>query len=138
MEEEAIKKANKIAVAYNICGIALGFILIFFNNKLSIILLLACPLAGIFIMAFSKGLIKFISSAKRSPYAFIMPGTMLPGFILLIKSLDQYTILQSGLLWLPALLISGLLFALFYFWGINRSIGPLGVQVLFMAAIAML
>jgi len=133
-----LKRAKNIAITYNIAGIALSFAMIFYNAKTGTIILLSYPLIGVMIMIFSKGIIKFISKAKRSVYPSISLGMALPSFLLLIKSLGEYSIFQSNHLWSPALIISGILFALFYFRGINKSIGSIKGQIAFMLILALL
>jgi len=136
--QETLKKAKNIAIIFNIIGLVSGFVMIFFNNKLSSIILLSFPLIGDVIMIFSKGVIKFLSNYKRSVYPSVMLGMVLPSFMLLIKSLGEYTIFKSNNLWLPALIISGIMFALFYFQGINKSIGFIKGQVVCMFILSLL
>ncbi|MDR3711232.1 MAG: hypothetical protein P4L51_00330 [Puia sp.] len=137
-QQTALKKAKELATAYNVWGIMMVFVLIFINNMLSIVILLVYPIAGAAIMIFSKGLIKFVSNSKRSPYPFIMLGAMLPGFLLLIKSLGNYTLLQTGPLWLPAFVISGIVFVVFFFPGVNKSVGSIRGQVVIITVFSLI
>jgi hypothetical protein len=136
--QKMLKKCKDVALAYNILGAGLGISLLFFNGKPSIIVLLAIPIAGVVIMLFSKGIIKFVSDSKRSPYPYIAPGAAISGFALLIKSLYDYTLFRFDHLWAPAFIISGSLFVLFYIPGINRSVKPVWGQAVFMAVLALL
>lgn len=131
------QKYKGVALAYNICGAGLGITLVFFNNMLSTIVLLALPIVGVVIMLFSKGGIKFVSDSNRSSYPYIGPGAAISGFALFIKSLYEYTLFRFNPLWLPAFIISGILLALFYFPGINRSVRPVWGQALLMAVLAL-
>jgi hypothetical protein len=136
--ESQLKQKRTLATVYNIAGLAVGFLLIFLNALSATIILLLYPLAGILVMAFSKGVIKFVSSSMRSVHAFILLGFVLPCFILLIKSLGSYTVLLVNQLWLPGLGVGGVVFLLLYVFGINRSIKGIGAQVIAMAIPALL
>lgn len=127
-----------VTILYNVIGLFLGFVLIFLKGTLVDGVLLAYPIAGGLLMLFGRGYIKFVSDSKRSPYPYVMLGTALPGFTLLIKSLDQFNILQIRDLWLPAAAITGAIFSLFYFAGINKGIGSIRAQAIIMLVIALL
>jgi hypothetical protein len=87
-----VKKANNIAIGYNVGGFAFGFACAFINKNWSLIILLLYPLLGIMLMCFNKRLIKFVSNHKTSVYGFVMPGILFSSFILLISSFFDYTI----------------------------------------------
>jgi len=136
--QKSLKKSKGIALAYNIFGSGLGIALLFPNDKLSIIILLVLPIVGVMIMLLSKGVIKFVSDSKRSPYPYIAPGAALSGFALLLRSLNDYTLFRFNNLWLPAFIISGILFVLIYIRGIDKSVKPVWGQVIFMLILALL
>lgn len=133
-----LSKAKNIAIGYNVVGLLLGFVLIFSNDKRIVLLLLAYPLIGIALMIFSKGMIKFTSSSKRSVNGYILLGVSLPSFMLLIKSLGEYTLFRYDHFWLPVVLTSTVLFALYYIPGINRSMKFIRTQTSVMAVFALL
>ena len=133
-----LENAQYIAWTYNGFGFLLGMILIFVSGRVVTLLLLVYPLLGVALMFFSKGMIKFISGASRSVSGFIALGALLPCFILLIKSMGEYVLFETGHLWLPALLGSAVLFVLLYVRGINRSIGSVWGQMVFMGVLALL
>lgn len=135
---EKIKRIKELAWAYNIWGGVMSFIMIFFNNMFSLLVLLITPLIGIIVMATSHGLTKFVSNSKRSVYNFILIGFWLPSFMLLIKSLNEYSLLNMDNLWLPAIITSGFLFMLMFFYGINRSVASVTGQAVFMFVLCLL
>jgi hypothetical protein len=130
-----LAKAKNITIAYNVVGLLLGFVLIFSNDKNIVLLLLAYPLIGVALMIFSKGMIKFTSGPKRSVNGYILLGVSLPSFMLLIKSLEEYTLFRYDHFWLPVILTSTVLFALYYIPGVNRSMKfvrtQMGVMIVF-------
>jgi len=131
--EKRLRNTKQISWAYNIIGMAVALAMILFtNNKLTVILLLAYPLLGVLIMLSSKGLIKFLSNTKTSMYGFTMLGITLPGFVLLIKSLFQYALSVYDHLWIPALIVSVVIFIILYFVGINKSVESITAQIIIM------
>lgn len=136
--EGKLAKAKQVALVYNILGMILGFALIFFKNTLFVaILMLAYPLLGIVIIIFSNGLIKFVSSKKRSVFSFIMPGLILPVFMMLIKSLAGYEISQYVHVWLPFIIFGLIIFVILFKSGVNNAL-PVTGQVFFMAIVGLL
>ena len=137
-EREAnLKRAKIIATAYNIGGGIAGFITLFYDNRLMVIVLIAYPLIGIVLLWRSKGLIKFLSNPKRSVYPYIGLGILLSAFIPLIKTLDYYNVFNTNSLWLPVIIIGGVVFIMLFLTGINKSI-PVGGQYVLMVAIAVI
>ncbi|TWJ02569.1 hypothetical protein JN11_01542 [Mucilaginibacter frigoritolerans] len=132
-----IEKAKQISIAYNIWGGVGGFAMLFFSNKFTVLFLFLYPLAGILVMQFSSGLIKFVSDSKRSVYWFIVIGFMVPAIITLVKSIGDYEIYQFQnafiLIIISALFISFLL----YKTGINNAL-PKGGQIFFMLLISVM
>ncbi|WP_426668626.1 hypothetical protein ACPPVU_20625 [Mucilaginibacter sp. McL0603] len=136
---EKLSRAKQIAIAYNIVGFALGFIILLLkNNYLAAILGILCPLAGIIVMIFSKGLIKFVSDSKRSIYPWIVLGFMTPVITMLIKSIGDYSIFRYNHFWLPFILGSCVIFILLIAIGLNKSIKSVVVQVVFMLIISII
>ena len=128
-----LKKVKEITVLYNLVGLVVGFGAIFFDNTKPIVILLMCyPLLGVILMAFSKGLMKFLSNNKRSVYGFTLLGVILPGFILFIKSLSEYSLLTNDHLWLPLILMAAIIFTCLYLTGINRSVESVKGQIIVM------
>jgi hypothetical protein len=132
-----LEKAKQISIAYNIWGGVGGFTMLFFSNNLSVFFLLLYPLAGILVMQFGNGLIKFISDRKRSVYWFIVIGFMVPAIITLVKSISDYEIYQFQNAFI--LIIIGVLFIFFllYKTGINNAL-PKGGQIFLMLLMSFL
>jgi hypothetical protein len=138
-EREALLKQKKgQAGVYNGAGLIIGFCMIFLPPLPLTIVGLATPLAGIALMAFSKGAIKYVADSRRSVYAFIFLGFPLSCFTLLIKSIDACTVVAVKQVWLPGLGVAACLFFLLYTIGINRAMGSIVTQVIFMAIPALL
>jgi len=137
--KERISLTKGIAVAYNIVGMALGFIAIFIKDSyLAALLMLIYPLCGIVVMVTSRGLTKFLSNSKRSGYFFIILGFVMPIFIMLFKSLVDYNLFNYGHLWLPMAISAGVLFLMLVTLGINRSAESVNGQAVFMLIIAVI
>jgi hypothetical protein len=138
-EREALLKQKKIQAGfYNAAGLILGICMIFIDPLSLTIIGLATPMGGIVLMASSKGVIKYVSDSRRSVYAFILLGFVLPCFTLLIKSMDPITVVGVKQLWLPGFGVAAIVFFLLYTIGINRSIGSIGAQIIFMVVPALL
>ena len=128
---------KNIALGYN----AIGFAAIYFaigGGGQGVLFMLAYPLLGVGVMVYSKGMIKFFSNPKRSVYPFIAVGVCVSCFVLLIQSLQEYHLLNTARLWLPALLGAGVLFMLFYRSGLNRVAESVRTQVLVMSVVALI
>lgn len=130
--EQNLSRTKRIAIAYNIIGVAFTFITIPFNNKITTLLLLLYPLLGTAVILTSSGLTKFVSSSKRSVYSFIMLGFTLPAFTLLISALFTYEIDEYQHVWLPFFAVASLIFTLVYKIGINKAL-PLKGQLVIIA-----
>ena len=131
--ERKIKTAKGIAIAYNVIGVALCFILIpVRDNYPMIVLMLLYPLLGIPVMKFSYGLTRFVSESKRSKYFFIVLGFVMPVFMMLIKSLGEYDLFTYDHIWLPTVIFSSIVSVPLIAAGINKSIGGVRAQVIFM------
>jgi hypothetical protein len=133
-----LKRKKTGAIVYNIAGLFLGFCMIFFPTLLAACIGLFYPLLGVLLMVFSKGATKYVVNLNRSVYSYILLGFVLPCFTLLIMSLDKYSVVKVSALWLPGFGVAAILFLLLYATGINRSIGSIRVQLIFMAIPALL
>jgi hypothetical protein len=136
--EDLLKRKKTVAIVYNIAGLFLGFCMIFFPTLLAACIGLFYPLLGVLLMVFSKGATKYVVNLNRSVYSYILLGFVLPCFTLLIMSLDKYSVVKVSALWLPGFGVAAILFLLLYATGINRSIGSIRVQLIFMAIPALL
>jgi hypothetical protein len=136
--EALLKKKKGQAAVYNGAGLFLGFCMIFLPLLPLTIIGLATPLAGIVLMAFSKGAIKYPPDARRSVYGYILLGFPIPCFTLLIMSMDPFTVVSVRQLWLPGFGVAAIVFFLLYTFGINRTMGAIRMQVIFMAIPALL
>jgi hypothetical protein len=128
-----LKVTKGIAIAYNIIGFTLGFIVIFIDNKYVVAFItLIYPIAGILVIKMSSGLTKFVSNSKRSQYSFVMLGFFLPICIMLFKSLGDYDLFSLEHLWLPFIVSSLIIFGLLVATGINKAISGIPGQIIFM------
>jgi hypothetical protein len=135
--ERKLKITKGVAIAYNILGVALCFILIpVRDNYPMIVLMLLYPLLGILVVKFSYGLTKFVSNNKRSKNFFIMPGFILPVFMILIKSFGEYDLFSYDHIWWPLIIFSSIASVPLIVIGINKSIGGVRAQAIFMIVIS--
>lgn len=135
---QTLKKANVTANVYNAIGFVGGLGIIFLKDDyFRMCCALIYPILGIFIMAFSKGLIKFISNKKKSVYPFVMLGFFMPGLILFFYSLDIH-VLQYHNMWLPLFIISTVLLGALYRFGINKEAGSANGQIILMLFITVI
>jgi hypothetical protein len=133
-----LAKSKDLALAYNIWGAVAGIALVFVKGEVASILLMTFPLLGVILMLSSRGTIKFVSSSAVSAYPFIMLGTGIPCFMVLFKSLIEYTLFQYDQLWLPALGISAIVFVLQYVPGVNKSLRSIPAQMVIMLILSLL
>ena len=137
VRKQKISTAKTVAILYNVIGFLAGFILIFLeDDSIVAVLMLFYPILGILILLFSRGLIKFVSNSKRSVYPWLVLGFMMPIFIMLIKSFALYNISNYEHLWLPFIIITAIFFMFLILTGLNRSIGGLIGQAIFMLIIS--
>ncbi|MBS1521398.1 MAG: hypothetical protein JST50_10405 [Bacteroidetes bacterium] len=130
--EHKLKTAKGIAIAYNIIGFVLCFALIpVHGNYLMVALMVLYPLLGIPVVKFSYGLTKFVSNNRRSKSYFIMLGFILPVFMMLIKSVGEYDLFGYDHIWLPVVIFSLIVCVPLVAFGINKSIGGVNAQVIF-------
>lgn len=135
----ALKRATSVCMAYNIIGFVGGFALIFLrDNQFTVICEVVYLLIGILLMAFSRGMIKFISNKKRSVYPFVMIGFFVPVMALIAGTGSDYHILAYNNLWLPALGAALLMFAPVYHFGMNREAEQVKGQVFIMLLLSAL
>ncbi|MDP9080850.1 MAG: hypothetical protein M3O71_25815 [Bacteroidota bacterium] len=134
--EENLSKAKKIAMAYNIAGLPVGFAVMFIDKLAVIILALIYPLVGILVMKFSKGLIKFLSNRKRSVNPSVMMGFYIPALFLFFKSMFNYDIANYEHLWLIAGVITLTILLLLYTTGINKTAEAVKGQIIFMLVLS--
>ncbi len=94
--EQKLKNAKKVAHIYNIIGVAVSVAVLVFNITVTtVVLSILYPLIGIVVIANSKGLIKFLSSPKRSVHPNVFIGLLFPALSTLLTSLNNYTIYES-------------------------------------------
>jgi hypothetical protein len=113
--EAKLKKAKAIALGYMIGGWVVFFLALFFNVRFFEMIAMAYPVIGILIMLSSKGLIKFITNFKTSIYPSIIFGYMPAAIFVLVMGLEEYNAFQSKNLWLPAIVLTVIIFAAIYF-----------------------
>jgi len=136
--EEKLKKALLTARIYNVGGGALGAASFFIDYNLIIVALLLYPVAGIIILRLNKGLIKFISNKKRSPYPFIFIGFYFCALMLLIKAIVPFHVFQYDHIWPIAFCVGAAVTVLLYFAGLNKTAEAVKGQVVFMLIMGML
>jgi len=130
--QKYLAKAKDLAIVYNVWGLIAGIALGFIKGVVASGLLMACPFLGIGLMLSSRGTIKFVSSSTVSAYPFVLLGMAIPCFMVLMKSLIEYTLFQYSHLWLPALGISTIFFVSLYIPGVNKSVLTIRAQILTM------
>lgn len=130
--EKRFGKYKEIAIAYNIWGGVLGFFTIFLNGRFATILLIFYCFLGFVVILTSKRIIKFASDGSKSIYPFMWIGFFAPAASLFGQSVGNYSVLDISNLMLPALAISVISFACLATAGINRSIKPVGGQIVMM------
>lgn len=131
--EAKISKMKQIAIAYNIWGFIMCFILIFVRNSfLSFWAGALYPLLGIAIMRFSSGLIKFVGASQRSLHMGIFLGVAMSVINVLIVAIAGYEVLSFVNAWPIAAAIAVALFLLLYSMGINKIEGVAKGQVVAM------
>ena len=79
-----------------------------------------------------------MSNSKRSVYGFTMLGILIPGFVLMIKSLFEFDLFRTDHLWLPFLLITVVFIVLLYTIGINKSVESVKGQTVVMLIAALI
>ncbi|WP_179413165.1 hypothetical protein HDF19_10370 [Mucilaginibacter sp. E4BP6] len=144
-EEERMstfKKVKRIALVYNIGGIGMFILCLFFSefildNKIIKVFILLYPAFGIILLAFSKGLIKLVSS-KSSAYGSLIAGMYASTIIGMIAMISHYDFVAYDNLWLP-ILMSGLIFTVILWkYGYDRSENAVKGQIIMLILIAFL
>lgn len=131
--EAKISKMRQIAIAYNIWGFVMCFILMFVrNNSLSFWTGAIYPLLGVVIMRFSSGLIKFVGASQRSLHMGIFLGLLMSVINVFIVAIAGYELLSSANAWPIVAAITVALFILFYITGINKIEGVAKGQIVAM------
>lgn len=127
--ETKITRSKWVGWSYMAIGMFLGFVCIPFDkNPAVVIFLILYPLAGILIMALSKGLIKFISNTRRSVYSFTALGIFMPAFVLCLTGSLGYNVYQYHNAFLPAIVVCMAMFALICITGFNKDMPSVGGQ----------
>jgi multidrug transporter EmrE-like cation transporter len=112
--EAKLKKVSVIALVYSGIAFVLMLVSIFFHqsNLLLSMTLLAFPLIGIALMAFSRGLIR-LNIKKGSAYPSVFIGLVFACFALLMQSIIDTKILDFSKVWIPvivgAIILMGIL-----------------------------
>ncbi|MES2062694.1 MAG: hypothetical protein V4456_12285 [Bacteroidota bacterium] len=137
--EAKISKMKQVAMAYNIWGGVVPFMLLFtsYNNWIFFMGSLY-PLLGLVLMKFSGDLIKFITNPKRSVYPGIIIGFIIPIIILLVVALKAYEILFFADVLKGAAVIGLTLFLLLFFLGKNENTEAVKGQVFLMGGLAVI
>lgn len=135
---ENLVNAKEKAIAYNLAGIMVFIAGLCFDNKVISIILILYPLIGIIFMLFSKGLIKFLSETKRSAYRYIGIGFGIGTAIIFVKTLKSYNIFDFNNLWVPLIATSLILLITLCAIGLNKSIGSIIGQIIFMLVISVI
>lgn len=137
--KDKLSKARQIAVGYNITGAVLGVAGFFMVEKPVVLALLVIyPLLAIVVMKVSRGLIKFVSSKKKSVYPSVLIGFYLPALVLFITSIVKYDIFNYQAVWPIAIGVSVAVVILLGLTGINKSASSVNGQVVFMIVLSCL
>ncbi|RYU90022.1 hypothetical protein EWM62_10790 [Mucilaginibacter terrigena] len=137
--EAKISKMRQIAVAYNIWGLVMCFILIFVrNSSVSFWTGALYPLLGIAIMRFSNGLIKFVGASQRSLHMGIILGLTMSVINVFILAIAEYEVLSFANAWPIVAGVTVALFILLYSTGINKIKGVAKGQIAAMVVISFL
>ena len=129
--------AKQVAIGYGVGGWLCFGLTFFYDSKWSLILNLIYPLLAGIVMLWSKGLIKFFASPKRSIYPSLFYGFMPTAIALIALSAAKYTFFEFDTLWLPAILISLIVFAMLYFADRIRIIEPLKGKIFLISFMAL-
>jgi hypothetical protein len=134
--EAKLTQSKWIGWSYMAVGTFSGLMCIPFDRKPAVIIYLSVyPLIGILVMALNKGLIKFLSSTKRSVYSFIAPGLFTPAFVLCLTGSLGYDIYDFHNAFLPAIVIGLISAGLIYITGFNKDM-PDAAQVIGMVLVS--
>src|ERR1700742_4391335 len=126
-------KTGKFAMAtYNIGGFVFGLLALFTQNRYWLIILLTYPLLGIVMAIFWKDFVKFISNDKSRLYGNITSGFMFACIFLAFQSTDDYTLYQHDNIWVPTILIGGVVLTGIYFAGKNTPVTKIKIDLIFM------
>jgi hypothetical protein len=122
--EAKISKMRQIAIAYNIWGFTMFFILIFVrSSSLSFWTGALYPLLGIAIMRFSSGLVKFVGVSQRSLHMGIFLGLAMSVINVVIAALANYEVISFTNAWPIVAVITVVVFISLYSTGINKIEG---------------
>lgn len=131
-EERQAKIAQSKWMGWSYMGIGMfvGFVCIPFDKKPAVVIILILyPLAGILLMALSKGLIKFISNSSRSVYSFTVLGLFMPAFVLCLTGSLGYDIYDFHNTFLPAIVTCLAIAVLIYVTGFNKDMPAVGQAI---------
>ncbi|BAU53058.1 hypothetical protein [Mucilaginibacter gotjawali] len=128
--EASITQSKWIGWSYMATGMFVGLMCIPFDRKPGVVIfLIVYPLLGILIMAMNKGLIKFISSTRRSVYSFTALGLFTPAFVLCLTGSLGYNIYDFHNALLPAIVICLATAVLIYITGFNKDMPKAGQAI---------
>lgn len=113
--EAALKKAKGIAIAYSVWGWVLFGLTLAFDNAVFIVMTMLYPFIGLILMWYTKGIIKFITSVKKSVYPHILLGYMPAAMLMGVRAISIYDALDAHNIWLPAIGLTIILFTATYF-----------------------
>jgi len=135
--EQKLKYARKYSTVYSMIaiGVFFGAIIFHLQNVAFIALLFIYPLAGILLIAYSKGLIKLFAK-KNSAYSAIFIGILFPAAALTISALSNGTMLSYDKLWVPAAIVALAVLLVLYFVTINNVTENILGQIFFAVLIA--
>ncbi len=136
--ETKIKRSKWIALAFNLTGLIIGIVPIYFERSSGIaIASIFMPLIGALIMLLSKGLIKFIEISRNSIYNFSFGGIFIPSVSLFAISFN-YNVVQYQPILLPGIVIFFLMFIILYLTGFNKNTKSVTIQILVMLLVSVL
>lgn len=132
-EEDRKRKfdnAKKYARIYSIGGLAFFFGSIILHRKMYLLtyILLIYPLAGIFLIGFSQGLVRLFAK-KSSAHSSIFTGILFPAVALIIQSTVDTDILSYDKVWVPSLTIGFITLIVLYVAAIKKLNQDIAAQV---------
>ncbi|MGZ3821024.1 MAG: PH domain-containing protein [Mucilaginibacter sp.] len=122
--ERKLKNFKRFAVVYSVGGIAVFLGSMFLDQKWHYIVYLALiyPFIGVGLMGLSHGLVRLVAG-KKSAYASVLTGLMMPSFLLFFQYVLDTNILSYNNLWSPAVIVGSVMLVLIYFTGIRKAGG---------------
>lgn len=123
-----------LAGAYNLIGLAGGFITAFFlDHKIGSVLLFIYPLLAIVIVLFNKGQIELVTNRKNRLTNSLIIGQMSVAVFMCVRAYNDYSIFKPSEIWAPFIVVTVIAFGLFYWtaaMGRSEGYGKIDISLL--------